>query len=254
MMIRESTSRMIDNYYLYEAKLSYWSEEVSVYLYKYGIKTDQKSLIGHVKELPVFSYLQSAAGTAVELIIDFLLVTVFLIFLVSSKKSEEKKGAMGEEIDAKIRRYILTKIASCFLTAFLVWIIFAAFHLEMSMMFALLCFFLSFIPTLGPILATLLPLPVALFQFDDQLTIWSIVAIPGLIQIVVGNVLEPKIIGKGLGLHPIVILISLMFWGLIWGIAGMFLAVPITAVIKIILEKIPLTEKVSALMEGTSPF
>ena len=67
------------------------------------------------------------------------------------------------------------------------------------------------------------------------------------------NILEPKLLGKGLDLHPITILISLMFWGLIWGVAGMFLAVPITAVLKIVLEKMPLTYHLSEVLAGRSP-
>jgi AI-2 transport protein TqsA len=120
-------------------------------------------------------------------------------------------------------------------------------------MFATLCFLLCFIPTLGSIVATLLPLPIALVQYHEAWPVWLVILLPALVQIVVGNILEPKFLGRGLDLHPITILLSLMFWGLIWGIAGMFLAVPITAVLKIVLHRHPLTHHFSEMMAGRSP-
>ena len=79
-------------------------------------------------------------------------------------------------------------------------------------------------------------------------------AAPGIglaaVQVGVGNVLEPKIMGQSLDMHPVTVLLSLMFWGMIWGVAGMFLAVPMTAVIKIVLEHIELTAPVAALLAG----
>jgi AI-2 transport protein TqsA len=120
-------------------------------------------------------------------------------------------------------------------------------------MFASLCFFLCFIPTLGSIVSTLLPLPVALVQYHEAWPIWAALLFPTLIQALIGNILEPKFLGRGLDLHPVTILLSLMFWGLIWGVAGMFLAVPITAVLKIVLDKNPLTHHFSEVLAGRSP-
>lgn len=253
MMIRGSILQLIDGFYLYEEKLYRFVQVITDLSAKYGIKLDEETLLARVKDLPVFSFLQSAAGTAATFLLDFLLVLVFLIFLLVGAKTDGKKTKIGEEIDAKIRGYILTKVATSGITAILVLIVYFIFDLDLALMFSLLCFVFCFIPTVGSIIATILPLPIALIQYEDKLPILCVTLIPAAIQLLIGNIVEPKMLGKGLDLHPITILLSLMFWGLIWGVAGMFLAVPITAVLKIILEKIPLTYQLSQILAGRSP-
>ena len=73
---------------------------------------------------------------------------------------------------------------------------------------------------------------------------------PAVIQIWLGNAVQPRMLGNALDLHPIVILISLIFWSMIWGVPGAFLATPMTAVIRIVLEKIPTTRPLAELLAG----
>ncbi len=70
------------------------------------------------------------------------------------------------------------------------------------------------------------------------------------IQVVSGNVIEPKLMGQSFDLHPVVVLLALMFWGMVWGVVGMFLATPITAGLKIVLERIEATRPLALLMAG----
>jgi AI-2 transport protein TqsA len=74
--------------------------------------------------------------------------------------------------------------------------------------------------------------------------------VPGAIQFAIGNVLEPRLMGKSMKMHPITILLALIFWGVLWGPVGMFLAVPMTSVIRIFLEKNEITEPIARLMAG----
>ncbi len=118
-------------------------------------------------------------------------------------------------------------------------------------MFGFLAFLLTFIPNIGSIIATILPLPVALI--DPELGMVSkilVLAIPGIIQFGIGNLLQPKMMGESLDLHPVVVLLSLIFFGTIWGIIGMFLAVPITAVVKIFLQRFGYTRAIADLISG----
>lgn len=253
LVLRGAIIRLVDGFYLYEERLSQLGQYGVSFLDRFDIRLDKASILARIRDLSVFPYLQSAAGTAVAFVLDFLLVIVFLIFLVSGKAAGEKKRGLGGEIDDKIRGYILTKILSNFLTAVSVWIIYMVFNLDLSLLFGTLCFLLCFIPTLGSIVATLLPLPIALVQYEAAWPVWGVMVFPALIQVLIGNILEPKLLGRGLDLHPITILLSLMFWGLIWGVAGMFLAVPITAVLKIVLDKHPLTHHFSEVLAGRSP-
>lgn len=253
LVLRGSILRMIDSFYLYEERLSQLAQITVNFFAQFDIALDQQSVMNRIRDLPIFSYVQSVASTAMAILLDVLLVLVFLIFLVSGKGIGAKKAGIGAEIDAKIRNYILTKVLSNLLTAICVWIIYVALGLDLAFMFATLCFLLCFIPTLGSIVATLLPLPIALIQYQEPWMIWAVLLLPAVLQVLIGNILEPKFLGRGLDLHPITILISLMFWGLIWGVAGMFLAVPITAALKIVLTRHPLTNHFSEMMAGRSP-
>jgi AI-2 transport protein TqsA len=253
LILRGSILQMVESFSLYEQKLSQVAQVVVDLAASFDIALDKEYILAKVQNLPIFSYVQSAASTAFTILVDFLLVMVFLIFLVSGQSMSVKKTGIGLEIDSKIRSYILTKVLSNLFTALCVWIIYFSLDLDLSMMFGLLCFLLCFIPTLGSLVATILPLPIAFLQYDEPWRFWAILIFPGIIQIIIGNVIEPKLLGRGLDLHPITILLSLIFWGLIWGVAGMFLAVPITAVLKIVLDKHPLTRNFSELLAGRSP-
>jgi len=114
-----------------------------------------------------------------------------------------------------------------------------------------MAFLLNFIPSIGSIVATLLPLPVVLVSPDvSGLTIILALVLPGAVQMFIGNVVEPKVMGDELDLHPVTILLSLMIWGAIWGIVGMLLATPIVAVMKIFFERSELTRPVADLLAG----
>ncbi|NUM89319.1 MAG: AI-2E family transporter [Bdellovibrionales bacterium] len=246
----DSVDRMIAFGQVYETKLSLASDNLQELARRFRIRTDAASLIQRFFDLPVIGFLQSAAGRAATLALDFSLVAVFLIFLVSGHNTGRARSRLRTEIDAKIRTYIMTKVGTSLVTGIVVWVALTAIGVDLALMFGVLAVFLNFIPTLGSIVATLLPLPVVLLEYGNSWRLAAVLLVPGMIQLVIGNVLEPKLMGKGLDLHPITVLISLMFWGLIWGIAGMFLAVPITAALKIIFHRIELTRGLSDLMAG----
>lgn len=253
LVLRGSIIRMIDSFYLYEERLAHLAEVISSYALRFGIKLDQAYVLARIRDLPLVSVVQGAASLVMTFLVDFLLVLVFLIFLVSGKGAGEETTGVRAEINQKVRGYIVTKLFSNLVTAVLIWIILSLFNLDLAFMFSMLAFLLCFIPTLGSIIATLLPLPIALIQYDHAWPIWGVIIFPALVQILIGNFLEPKLLGKGLDLHPVTILLSLMFWGLIWGAAGMFLAVPITAVLKVLLAKVPFTRRLSLMLAGHSP-
>ncbi len=91
-------------------------------------------------------------------------------------------------------------------------------------------------------------------QFDSGAKIALVLILPGTVQLVLGNVIEPKMMGQTLNLHPITVLLSLIFWGMLWGMAGMVLAAPITAVVMIMLERLDQTRSIAHLMAGKVDF
>ncbi|QDU77060.1 AI-2 transport protein TqsA [Bremerella volcania] len=179
------------------------------------------------------------------------MVMIFLFFLLLGSSQVSLPENTWQEIDTKIREYILTKSLISFFTGlafgFVLWI----FGIPLAAVFALLAFLFNFIPNIGPILACLLPLP--LIVLDPEMTWWGmtlVIFLSSAVQIISGNVIEPRMMGDSFDVHPIAILLALMFWSLIWGMIGMFLAVPMTAIMKILFAKFEMTRPLADLLAG----
>ena len=114
-----------------------------------------------------------------------------------------------------------------------------------------MAFLLNFVPNVGPLVASLIPIPLIILDPNGSIT-WMVTTITVIcsIQLISGNLVEPKIMGNSSDLHPVTILLALMFWGMMWGVIGMFLATPITAAVKIVLERIDQTRPIASLMAG----
>jgi predicted PurR-regulated permease PerM len=108
--------------------------------------------------------------------------------------------------------------------------------------------FLNFVPNIGSIVATAIPTLAALVQFDSWTPVVLIFTFIGLIQFSVGNLIEPGLMGRSLNLSPFVIILSLTFWGAIWGIVGMFLAVPIMVMVMITCSHVPSLHPIAVLL------
>lgn len=116
------------------------------------------------------------------------------------------------------------------------------------MFWAFLIFILNFIPTIGSLIATLFPALFCLLQFGEFSQFATVLTVVGSIQLLVGNIIEPKVMGNSLNLSPLVALISLSFWGTLWGITGMVLSIPITVIIVIILSQFNYTKPIAILL------
>lgn len=185
------------------------------------------------------------------LLSNAVVVLIFLFFLLLGEQEAARRNGVWMQVEAKIRQYIVTKsVISAFTGAafgFVLWI----FGVPLALVFGLLAFLTNFIPNIGPIIACLLPLP--LIVLDPNLSVPAMIAVISLgaiIQFVSGNIIEPRIMGDTFELHPVVILLTLMFWGLIWGVIGMFLATPIMAAVKILLEHFEYTRPAARWLRG----
>jgi len=218
-------------------------------LEEYGLNADE------VVRLPlqaISTVAVSIANAIVTLVSQGAVVLVFLGFLLlgGSPRSEPVGGVWGEA-ESRVKRYIVFKFILSAITGVLVGTILALLGVELAMAFGLMAFLLNFIPSIGSIVATLLPLPMVLVSSDASwLTVVLALALPGAVQMTIGNVIEPKVMGGELDLHPVAILLALMIWGTLWGIVGMLLATPITAVMKIICERSEVMRPVADLLAG----
>lgn len=181
-----------------------------------------------------------------------LVVLVCLFFLLSGATvgGHPNEASVWFEIRTKIERYVLAKSLISAATGALVATVLAVLGVDLAMVFGLFAFLLNFIPSIGSVIATLLPLPVVLAGDLSTTSAVLAIAIPAAIQLVIGNFIDPKVVGESLDLHPVVIILSLIFWGMIWGLVGMLLGVPIVAIVRLMAEKLEVTAPVARLLAG----
>ncbi len=222
-------------------------------LEKFGL--DPKDLIN-----PTFQFLSKGIGglavgtfnTILNLFSKGILVLLFVMFLLIGNRPLRKRttGVLAES-QSRIKHFIITKVLISASTGILVGVTLKLLGIHLALVFGFLAFLLNFIPSLGSVIATLLPLPVVLINPDiSSMTAFLAIAIPGIIQFIVGNVIDPKVLGDLLDLHPIAILMALIFWGILWGFVGMLLAAPLTAIMQIIFYKFDFTKPLAELLAG----
>lgn len=181
-----------------------------------------------------------------------MLVVIFMIFMLAGKGNKKPPaGSLRSVIESQIKRYTFTMLLTSAITGFLVGLTLKILGVNFAWMFGFGAFLLNFIPNIGSIIATMFPIPVILLSQELSIVAKILaILIPSAIQFVIGNLMQPKMLGQSLDLHPVTILLALIFFGAIWGIIGMLLATPITAALKILLEKFEYTNNIARLMAG----
>ena len=203
----------------------------------------------------------SSLGTFFAFMSNLFLIFIFLVFILvsrgnlkikiknsfSDKRSTQISEVMNT-IDIQIQKYLSIKTVISFSTGVLATIVLLMFGVDFAIVFGFFTFILNYIPNIGSIIATALPVSIAVFQFETLWPAFWILIILGAIQMTIGNFIEPRVMGHGLGLSPLVVLFFLFFWGWLWGLGGMILAVPTAAIVKIVCQNIPALNFVAQLM------
>ncbi|RPJ01323.1 MAG: AI-2E family transporter [Candidatus Aminicenantes bacterium] len=224
-------------------------------------KLDVSSALKSLDVDKVGNAILKAIGPFFSFLGKFLLVFLFLVFIVAGRGRLEKKipkaigdGQAGrvhgvfERINHQIRKYLVIKTAISLGNGLMVWIVLTAFGVDFAALFGLLAFFLNFIPSIGSLIAAVIRVSFAFFQFGSFWTPFWILVITVSLDSILGDIVEPRVMGKGLGLSPLLVFFSLLFWGWLWGIPGMILSIPLTAVIRIVCQNIPALRPVAVLM------
>ena len=155
-----------------------------------------------------------------------------------------------EHTQDDIQTYLWIKTVTSSITGIISYFVLLAVGVDFAAFWAFTIFLLNFIPTIGSIIATLFPALLALIQFDTFTQFLIVLIGVGAIQLVVGNFLEPKLMGNSLNVSPFVVMMSLTLWGSIWGVAGMFLSVPITVIMLIVFAHFDKTRYIAILLSG----
>jgi AI-2 transport protein TqsA len=246
----------------YNEMMRSFLESVDQNLTNPKLKAEVMGWINGLNAEKVGGVILSALGPFVSFVSQLLLVFIFMVFILAGRGRMEKKiaQALSEgqakavthavlRIDKQVQRYFAVHSLVCLITGALTTLILALFGLPFAVVFGVLTFLLNYIPTLGSIIATALPVLMAAFYFGTLGPAIGMLALLMTVNIVLGNAVEPRIMGKGLGLSPLLVLFSLFFGSWLWGIPGMILAVPILAVVKIVFANVPSLKAVATIMD-----
>ncbi len=206
---------------------------------------------------------QSLSSSFFSFLGNLMWVLLFMIFILAEREAFTRRlvRILGNDkaspvletmarVNQSVQEYLGLKTVISLLTGILVTVVLWFFGVDFALLWGTLVFIMNFVPTIGSIVATIPPIAITLFQFGSISKTILVAVLLIAIQLVVGNIIEPKVMGKGLNLSPLVVLLSLIFWGWIWGIPGMLMSVPLTAAIRIALEQIDSTRTVAALISS----
>lgn len=201
--------------------------------------------------------LQSFGGQAL-----FVIIYVASLFAAQSSMPKKMiaifgKGAelsratlIGKAISNSMEQYLWVQTITGLMIAGACWILFMILGLENALFWATMTFVLAYIPVVGGVAASVLPALFALVQFTSPINALIILGVSQGIQFVVGNVIQPRMTGDSLNISVLVVFMSLAFWGKLWGGPGMFLAVPLTVMLMIILAQFPSTRWIAVMMSN----
>lgn len=232
---------------------------------KIGIQDLENIIQGQLGSINIANILTNFLDSLTSTVGNIVMIIVYIIFLLieeagfakkmhvilSSKSDFDNLAKLLRRINITVNKYVTLKTLVSLLTASLSYIVLLIFKVDFPFLWAFIIFILNFIPYVGSLIATILPASYAIFQFGSFISfVWVFLSVE-MVQIFVGNYLEPKFTGRSLNLSPLAVVISLTLWGSIWGILGMLLSVPIMSILTIVLAQFPETRYVAILLSET---
>jgi AI-2 transport protein TqsA len=161
-----------------------------------------------------------------------------------------RAGQIGKAISRSMEQYLWVQTITGVMIAVTCWGLFSLMGLKNALFWAMVTFVLSYIPVVGGVAASVLPALFALVQFTSPIPALVILGVSQGIQFLVGNVIQPRMTGDSLNISVLVVFMSLAFWGKLWGGPGMFLAVPLTVMLMIVLAQFPSTRWIAVMMSN----
>jgi AI-2 transport protein TqsA len=221
--------------------------------------TLRQDLMAQINLQRLFGSLLASMGS---IVVTFVVVFLYATFLLVERRAFETKLAnlsddpgrvarireVIEAINQRIGSYLALKTLLSLLLGVVSYGVMRLFGLEFAALWAVLTAFLNFVPYVGSVLGVVLPVLMAVVQFEDLGVILTLLLALTAAQFVIGNFLDPYLMGNSLNLSPFAILISLALWSELWGVPGAFLAVPITAIAAIVFSAFPGTRPIAVLL------
>jgi len=258
-LIITNLSEIVDNFSTYKSALDILLIDLGASM---GVENITDQVQEQINKLDLQGFLTSTVSSLSATVGTIVVVIIYIVFLLLeevafSKKidaifpDQRKRSRIQEVLDEiylSTNKYITLKTGISILTAGLSYGVLRLFDMDYAFLWAFLIFVFNYIPYMGSLIATLLPSLFAIVQFGSLWSfLWVFISVQA-IQLVVGNYIEPKIMGKSLNLSPLVVVLALSFWGSVWGLLGMFLSVPITSIMMITLAQFPATRNIAILL------
>jgi predicted PurR-regulated permease PerM len=246
-LIGDTVSSFSGNLSQYESKLTGISDSFIQFLNDKGIKIPQDQIFNLVQPAKILEFTAGALNKLINMMGNTFLIFLIILFTlmeIGSFSVKAKAILIGSDksisyfstILQNIRHYLGIKTLICLLTGILIYMALLIIGVDYPLLWALIAGLMNYIPNIGSIIAAVPAVLFALIQLGLGGAVWTLGSFM-LVNNVLGNFVEPRIMGKGLGLSTLVVFLSLIFWGFIFGTVGMFLSVPFTMTIKIILEQ-----------------
>ncbi len=256
-LIGSSIHDFNSNIDLYSEQLGVYYNSVVALASKIGIEISVDELSQMINSKQIMSFVSKIMQSMSSMFTNGFVVLLTIIFMLSESSNFKSKMAFAssnsgvtthiEKISSQIKEYMALKAIISLFTGLIVWVALLIIGTDYAFLWAVIAFLFNFIPNIGSIIAAVPAVLLTLVQLGAVSSL--IVAIIYVaINIIIGSVVEPKVMGKGLGLSTLVVFLSLIFWGWLLGIVGMLLSIPLTIMIKIVLDDNENTKWISVLL------
>lgn len=245
----------------YQQRLGQMVEHAYVWMASYGLEVPAQPLNVWADTRQIMSVVTSLLGSIASVLSNLVLVLLIVVFMLFEAMGLRDKLArvlvsesMGRVAGAarEVNKYLLVKTATSLATGILVGVWCAVWKVDLPLLWGLLAFLLNYIPTIGSIIAAVPPMLLALLQHGLG-TSFAVGAGFLVVNFAVGNFLEPRILGRALGMSPLVVFLSIVFWGWLLGPVGALLSVPLTMTVKVFLANTEDGHWVAVMLEPVRP-
>jgi predicted PurR-regulated permease PerM len=253
-----SIGEFVKAYPRYTAALEERFSGIYQWLEGRGVDMDNIDILGRIDAGTVMGYTALVLNSFKDMLANGFLIIVTAVFMLLEASSFPKKlmGILGdpegsmphfEEFTSEIKRYLAFKTWICLATGAVATVLCLAVGVDYPFLWGSLAFLLNYIPTIGSFIAAIPPVLLAFVQFGFTR---AIVVAAGYValNLIIGNFIEPRVMGRGLGLSTLIVFLSLIFWGWVFGPVGMILSVPLTMMMKIALESREDTKWIAVLL------
>lgn len=222
----------------FEEKFSGWAQGISSWLTAHNITAPHKDWGSMLADSNIMNLLRNLLLEAGAQLSNYVMVFFVMIFmLLESDALHDKLKQLSRKhmkgtvnllaVKEKVTQYFMIKVLTSLITAIAIFIVIWAYGVSYGLLFASITFFLNFIPIVGSIISAIPPVLLALINNSPEtaisLIVWFLV-----LESIIGNVIEPKLMGSSLGLSSLTVLLSMTFWGFIFGPTGIILSTPLT--------------------------